>query len=658
MSAICGMFGRVSAGSEVALDRMLGALAHRGPDGQAVHVDANRGVALGLAHLRTFRGEAEPEVVSSEDGALLMVCDGQVFNRGELAAWLGDRGHMVNENHACEVLLHLFEEEGAEGFRRADGQFALAIWDRNTNQLILARDFLGVRSLYYWAGKDGVVFASEIKGLVQHPKAPRAVDDVAVSHFLTFLNVPGPRTLFAGVNKLPPGTCATCTADGQVTLKAFWSLLDEPVPERDDLSFYVDRVRELHSAAVKRRQVDGPIAALVSGGNDSSANASYLARFGAQPLHTFTVGLADVEGQEKYNDLIYAKQVADLIHSDHQELLLSTQEFLDTIPKTVAAMDDMVSEPSSIFLYHALRLAKEKGTRVVVTGEANDELCCGHGGMIDIRNGYYRRWEGYMRKPQWVRQVAAAVVPLLSPKRRDVLRRAAAGEAYFWNYETAWMDSDKSDILTQSAWERTRAEKAAGVVERYMTQLKGSEHRGRDYLNSIIYVMMQDYYFGNLMLGKLDLLSASLGLEARCPYTDPGYAHFVYNVPAKFKFHDGLVKYFFKKAIDGVLPDSIIYRPKQGFRTPVIELFRGKLGDWATPILLDGGLTKAGYLRRDALEDLLRRHRAGEADYSNRLWTAMVLNLWHEKWIRSPLDEPSFGSHTRAETSTKMSLSA
>src|SRR6202023_983193 len=230
-----------------------------------------------------------------------------------------------------------------------------------------------VRPLYYWSSSAGLVFASEIKALLQHSRVPCGVDEVGVSHYLTFLTAPGPRTLFAGVQKLPPGTAAICGLDGSVELREYWDLLDEPIPERDDEAFYVDRVRDLHHAAVERRKVDGPVGALLSGGNDSSANAALLARNGCDPLHTFTVGLAELEGQAKYNDLEYARRVASLIHSQHHEELISTEEFLRTIPVTVDAMDDMVSEPSSIFLYHALRLAKQQNLKVVITGEANDE---------------------------------------------------------------------------------------------------------------------------------------------------------------------------------------------------------------------------------------------------------------------------------------------
>jgi len=178
-------------------------------------------------------------------------------------------------------------------------------------------------------------------------------------------------------------------------------------------------------------------------------------------------------------------------------------------------------------------------------------------------------------------------------------------------------------------------EAASAVVMRDVERLRASAHGNRDYLNHIIYRMMQDYYFGNLMLGKLDLLSAQLGLESRCPYTEAEYAHFVYNIPAKFKQKDGMVKYFFKKAIEGILPDSIIYRPKQGFRTPVVELFKSELADWGKGALLDGGLTKSGFLQRASIANLMAEHRSGAKDNSNKLWTVLVLNLWHQRWIET-----------------------
>lgn len=635
MSAIYGIAGRArrESGSEADLLAMSAALRHRGPDHDTRGVDPKNQVAFGARFLRTAIGEEPPGVLVNEDRSLMMVCDGHVFNADSVRAFLRDRDHRISPHaHSCELLLHLYEEEGIAGWRRADGQFALAIWDARSRRLVLGRDFLGVRPLYYWnGGADAIVFASEIKALLRHRDVPRAVDDTAVADFLTFTSVPGPNTLFRDIHKAPAGSAVIHEVGGAVRVETWWDLLQTPIPESGDERFYVERVRALHHASVSDRDVDGPIGSLLSGGNDSSANAALLARARARPLHTFTVGLADLEGDAKYNDTLYARRVAASIGSVHHERLLSTDEFLRTIPLTIEAMDDLVSEPSAVFLHHALRLVAEEGLRVVITGEANDELCCGHAGMIHIREGYYRRWLPYLRQPAWVRQMLAGLAPAFSPRRRDILRRAARGDEYFWSYETAWMDTDKAAVLAPAVLAATpRAGRVPAAVRH---RFEASPHADRDYLAYVIYAMMQDVYFTNLMLGKLDLLAASLGVEPRCPYTAPAYAHFIFNIPAPLKTRNGVVKYFFKKAIEGVLDDEVIYRPKQGFRTPVVELFRGALGTWAEPILLETGLTRTGLLRRDHLARTLRQHRAGERDYANRLWAAMSLNLWHERWM-------------------------
>lgn len=635
MSAIYGVAGRLGHGPQIdwQLRDMSVALRHRGPDGNIQWIDADDRVALGFRFLRTDNTEVSPGVLVSEDRTLTMVVDGHVFNDATLRSYLRDQGHTTGSQHSCELLLHLYEAEGISGWRRVDGQFALALWDSRAKRLVLGRDSLGIRPLYYWNGPEGLVFASEIKALLRHRCVPRGIDETTLSDFLTFTSVPGPRTLFRDIRKLQPGSAAVIESDGTVRVETYWDLLQNPIPECSDERFYVERVRALHRTSVLRRDVDGPIGSLLSGGNDSSANAALLSAHRSRRLHTFTVGLADVEGDARYNDLVYARRVASAIGSVHHQRLLSTDEFLRTIPLTIDAMDDLVSEPSAVFLHHALRLAADQGLRVVITGEGNDELCCGHGGMVHIRDGYYRRWLPYRQRPAWVRRTLARLGPALFPGHRDILDRALRGDEYFWSFETAWMDTDKASVLAADLLRRTpRAGRvAAACRERFDT----SPHAGRDYLAYVVYAMMQDFYFGNLMLGKLDLLAASLGVEPRCPYTAPEYAHFVFNIPATLKARRGVVKYFFKKAIEGLLHNDIIYRPKQGFRTPVVELFRGALGKWAEPILLDGGLSRDGVLRRDHLANMLRLHRAGHGDYSNRLWAAMSVNLWHERWIRS-----------------------
>jgi asparagine synthase (glutamine-hydrolysing) len=608
------------ANAEAELAAMLDALAFRAPDGATTWSAPDGAARLGFRWLRTQPGEHSPGIMTTPEGNLAMVCDGHVFTDS------GAQGP--------SPLLDRFAARGAEGWRDLDAQFAAAIWDRS-GRLTLARDPLGVRFLYYWSSPDGVIFASEIKALLRHPAVTRSHDDIAVVQYLVFLTAPGPRTLFAGIRRVSAGAAVELTTRGEANERRWWDLLDAPVDERDDESYYVSRTAELHQAAVRRRTVSGPIGAFCSGGNDSSSNVVLLSRQGASPLHTFTVGLAEFEGDAKYNDLHYARQVAEYAKSQHHESLLSTDDFLKLIPQTIEAQDDLVSEPSSVFLFHALGLAKEAGVRVIITGEANDELCCGHGGMVQVRDGYKARWQPLMRLPRPLRGAAAALAPLVTPSRSDVLRRAADDGEYFWSYEVAWHQSQLPGLISPELWARCQSELPSTIVARNRRRVDASAHGHRDYLNYMIYAMMQDNYFGNLMLSKLDLLSSKLALEARCPFTEPAYAHWVYNVPASFKSRDGWVKYFFKKSIEGVLPHDIIYRPKQGFRTPVQELFAGRLGEWARPILLETGFTKLGLLRRDALAALLDAHHRRERDHSNKLWTAMVLNLWHTRYIES-----------------------
>jgi asparagine synthase (glutamine-hydrolysing) len=605
--------------AEAELSAMLDVLAPRAPDAAATWRAPDGAALLGFRWLRIQPGENNPGVVVSADGNLAMTCDGHVF---------ADDG-----SQSAAPLLDRFAARGPDGWRDLDAQFGAAIWDGKRGKLTLARDPLGVRFVYYWTSGDGAIFASEIKALLRHPAVTRGFDEVALIQYLVFLTAPGPRTLFAGVRRVPAGGAVEISARGEASERRWWDLLDDAVDERDDEAYYVDRTRELHQAAVRRRSVSGPIGALCSGGNDSSSNVVLLSRGGANPLHTFTVGLADFEGDSKYNDLYFARQVAEYAKSEHHESLLSTDEFLALIPQTIEAQDDLVSEPSSVFLFHALRMARDQGVRVVVTGEANDELCCGHGGMVEIRDGYKARWQPLMRLPKIARGAAAALAPLVTPGRTDVLRRAANDGEYFWSYEVAWAQSQLPDIVSAELWSHVQGELPETVVARNRRRFDASGHAKRDYLDYMIYAMMQDNYFGNLMLSKLDLLSAKLGLESRCPFTEPAYAHWVYNVPAQFKSRDGWVKHFFKKSIEGVLPHDIIYRPKQGFRTPAVELFAGKLGAWARPILLETGFTKLGLVRRDVVAGLLDAHIRRERDHSTKLWTVMVLNLWHTRYI-------------------------
>ena len=411
MSAICGIVGESATGGRGRRDVsiMLEVLRPRGPESAIIHEQSDGGRPLAFGMRQVGKGGGQPVVARGDDPANFLIYDGTIFNARSCAATSRAPGASCAATRRRAVDAPLRDGGRQAASAASTGSSALAIWERRRQTLMLARDNLGVRAIYYRATPGGVIFASEIKALLAVPDVPAEIDEVGGSHYLTFLTVPGPRTLFRGISKLAAGSTATFgPAGGQRRRPAVLgpALGSGARGRRREL---LRRPRApAPRRAVSRRMIDGPVAALVSGGNDSSANASIMARkireAGGDPkttLHTFTVGLKELEGNPKYNDLVYAKQVADYIGSTHHEKLVSADEFLETIPTTIEALDDLVSEPScDLPAPRARRWRRTRAWGSSCIGEANDELSCGHGEMIRIREGYYRSWLPFSKLPE------------------------------------------------------------------------------------------------------------------------------------------------------------------------------------------------------------------------------------------------------------------
>ncbi len=644
MAGICGFVGGPGTPEAIRgrLQAMGVALLHRGGDGAGVYVEPASGLGLHYGHLAVGGREGRPvQPLANETGRLRLVCDGRVFNAGELAPGLRARGHWMATAEGAEVLLHLYEERGLDLLADVEGAFGFALWDGERRQLILGRDRLGVKAVYYAERAGGIAFASEIKGLLAHPDVGADLDPAGISHFLTFHNVPAPGTLFRGIQKLPPGSFLLWRAGEGTRPITYWDSLYPP-RDREAEAFYVERLRATHARAVRDRLEPGaPTGALLSGGNDSSANVMRLAREGVRPLHTISVGDSETEGQAAFTDLEYSRRVAALAGSEHHELLIDYKGFLDGLVEVAAVMDDLASEPSIVFLFWAVRTARDAGVKVLFVGEGNDELMCGHRDMITLREHYSRRWAPYQRLPAFARRAAARAAALFTgedahPGRLDLLRRAAAGGPYFLNFEVGFLESEKPRLLTPEALGQMAGADSNAVARAHSGRFRAARP-GSDYLDEIIYLMLHDYW-PNLMGTKMELLTAAHGIEARSPYLDRRYAEVALQVPPALKMRNGTVKYAFRRAIEGLLPDDIIYRPKQGFRIPLPELFRGPLLGWALPRILEGGLARRGWLRLPYIRETAEAHRRGRHDFSSRLWILLVLSLWYDHWIeRRPL---------------------
>jgi len=639
MASICGLVGWMGTPDSLRqrLEVMGLTMSRRAGDGTAAHVDPASGLGLRYGHLSLGGGDEGPgQPLANESGGLRLVCDGRIVNAGSLGDGLREHGHRVTTTDGAELLLHLYEERGERLLDDVEGTFAFALWDGTREELLLGRDRLGVKAVYYAEVAGRLFFASEIKALLALPELTAEPDPMGISHFLTFHNVPAPGTLFRGIQKLPSGHLGVWSRTAGFRLVQYWDVIHPP-REREDEAYYVERLRSMLAAAARDRiHPTALTGALLSGGNDSSANVMLLAREGVRPLHTISVGYSETEGQKAYTDLEYARRVADLAGSEHHERRIDYRGFLEGLGEVVPLMDDLVSEPSIVFLYWAIRTAREAGVKLLFVGEGNDELMCGHGYMASLRDRYYARWVPYMRVPGFVRRLVAVAAPIVVPAskhpgRLDLLRRAAAGGPYFLNFEVGFVEAEKPRLLTPEGLRETRGADSPAVARGHSDRFRAARP-GADFLDEIIYVMMHDYW-PNLMGTKMELLAAAHGIEVCYPYLDDRYVQVALQVPPSLKTGNGTVKYAFRRAIEGLLPADIIYRPKQGFRTPLPELFRGPLMEWALPRILNGGLARRGWFRPEYIRSLVDAHRTGSHDYSSRLWILLVLSLWYDRWI-------------------------
>jgi asparagine synthase (glutamine-hydrolysing) len=615
------------------------------PAGQGngkVLVAKNR-VALGCISEPTS-GSGWARAITGADSTFLVV-DGCIWNAPRLKTTLRTSAGDVEGKGDAPLALRMYLQTGPDFFCKLDGPLAIAVWDPGRRELLLYRDRLGVKPLYYAVKDQNVAFGSQPASLARSGAYSPSLSAESLYHYMTLLNVPGSETLFEDVFRVRPGCYCRIGMDGNVVQQRYW----EAVGSRRGLteSEYAEMLMETQRKAIEDSlRYGGNVGAFLSGGNDSSANVAWLSRVYDRPIHTFTSAIEEYEGQDSQKDVFYARKVADLCGTVHHERMLTQKEFIELVPEACAVLDDMVSEPAVVMLYAGLQSVRDEGLDTVYAGEANDDLLCGHRAMIGTRTLYYDRWLPASRKPRWVRSLVHLALGTLyslrgsHPGRRAALRRLAADQGMFWSFEMAFVEEEKRKLFTRDFLHSLDSISTYDVVAPLLQRFREA-HPDADFLDEIIFVMTQDY-FANLMLNKMDRVARHFSIEPRAPYTAYDYVDVALSIPAPMKMEGGHVKAIFKKAIEGLLPKEIVYRKKQGFRTLLPEMCRGRLGDWMEGRVLDSALVKdEAVFDRGYIEGLFRHHRDGVHDFSTRLWTLMTACLWYERWVcGTPTGEP------------------
>lgn len=634
MCGIAGIFAtKTAAPSEIpsAIGRMVGIIDHRGPDDQGIWV--GKGIALGHARLSVIDlTAAGHQPMPNEDGSIQIVFNGEIYNFVQLRAELSERGYHFKSHTDTEVILNGYHCWGVRVFERLRGMFAIALWDRHEETLVLARDRIGKKPLFY-AWQDGVfLFGSEIKSILVWPGFKREPEYEAIHHYLTLQYIPAPWSAFKGVKKFPNASYMTVTREGRVNVQRYWALPEpvqarhRPLPELKE-----ELVAQLDEAVRLRMIADVPLGAFLSGGVDSSAIVAMMARHSSGRVKTFCIGF-DEDG---YDERVYARMVAERYDTDHHEMVVRPQAAA-ILPVLTWHYNEPFADPSAIPTYYVAQMARRHVT-VVLNGDGGDESFLGYSRYSQCLN---TEWISNLPLP--LRQLASRIVQSIPPDvdryralrvaRRwlsyvseQASRRYAPSIVYFYDHDkVAGYDHHMRPFLGDSSLDR---------LEFYFQQSKS-------FVGGAAWADIHTYLPDDLLV-KVDIASMAHGLEARSPLLDHQLMEWAARIPSAQKMEGGVTKSILKSALEPFLPNDVLYRPKMGFGVPIDEWLKGELKTYAYDTLLTAQARQRGVMMPAYVKSLLDAHCDGIQLHHTRLWALLMLELWFQMWI-DPVDVPFF----------------
>ncbi len=634
---MCGIAGQVRPDGLVEpklIERMCAAIEHRGPDSRGVFVQ--QGVGLGIQRLRIIDLETGDQPIFNEDRSVVVVLNGEIYNFLELREALVRAGHTFRTRTDTEVIVHLYEEEGPGCVRSLHGMFAFALWDLRKRRLMLARDRLGKKPLFYAHRDDALSFSSELGSLLADEEIPRDIDHQALDCYYTYQYIPAPLSAFRAIRKLPPATVLTY-CEGDLRLERYWRLRYSPKLDVRDPRELRQRVLAEIEAAVKRRLIaDVPLGAFLSGGIDSSAVVAAMARHSHGAVKTFSIGFADA----RFNELPSARLVAERFSTEHHEFVIEP-DAIEILPRIVRHYGEPFADSSAIPSFYVAEATRRHVT-VALNGDGGDESFGGYNRYVSnvtasrltaAPSALWRslgaaaarlpeRW-GTQAFPRRLRHLSA-LSAMTAPQRY----------AYFMSI----FDRDQREQLyTREYSELIGQSRAPAIIESPWKEASGS---------SLVDVMLEtdvETYLPGDLLVKMDIATMASSLEARSPLLDHQLMEFAASLPAEFKLRGRDKKVILRDALREWLPGELLDRPKMGFVVPIREWFKAELRDYVADVLLDSRTRERGYFQATYVERLLRDHRDGIEDNSARIWALLVAELWHREYLDRPASQSLVG---------------
>ena len=620
MCGICGklVFDLGGAVKASLLTSMLGTIRHRGPDDEGTYLA--RQVGLGHRRLSIIDLNTGHQPMFNEDGTVAIVFNGEIYNYVELRDELKKKGHIFKTKSDTEVIVHLYEEYGEACVERLRGMFAFAIWDSREKVLLMARDRVGIKPLYYWCSEEALVFGSEIKAILADPEVACEIDPGMIDRFLSFYFLPGEKTLFKGIRKLLPGHCLVVRS-GRVTVRQYWDL--EFTEQRISVRQAEAKTLELLDEALRLHMIsDVPVGFLLSGGVDSTAMLYFAAGKTEFPLSSYTLGFSEgVIADERP----YARLAAETYGSEHHEMTISSKDFVDFMPKYIWHMEEPVCEPQAVALYYVSRMARDY-VKVLISGEGGDEAFAGYSiyrnllwlerlkSLLGPFGGLARRTlEGTNRVLH--SQKVAKYAPLLDVPFGSYYYSRTSNPTRFFNRRI-------DELYTREFLGQVSKEHSVGIATAYL-----NNGGGRSKVNRMLYVDTKTSLPDDLLL-KADKMTMANSLELRVPFLDHKLLEFAASLPANYKVRRFTTKYLAKKALTGRLPRPILERRKVGFPVPYESWLRTDLKPWMREVLLDRETLARGYFDRNCVERVIAED-ARVGGHSKELLSLVTLELWH-----------------------------
>jgi asparagine synthase (glutamine-hydrolysing) len=622
---MCGIYGILALDGRRRHDpgvlaRMGDAIVHRGPDDSGAFHDDE--LLLGMRRLSIIDVAGGHQPIASEDGQVVAVCNGEIYNFRELRRQLESAGHRFATNSDSEVAVHAYEEYGDAFLGKLDGMFGLALWDRRRRRLVVARDAIGIKPIYYRLDAREFMFASEAKALLAVPGVQARLDPGALAQYLSVGYVCAPNAMFEGMRKLEPGT-ALIAENGTVRKHRYYRLpatIDHARSEQQ----WIDAVRGEVERSVRDQMVsDVPIGAFLSGGIDSSAVVAFMSRHSSQPVKTYSIGFEGSAGAQLYNELPYARQVAHQFGTDHREIVVQP-EVASLLPDLIWHMDEPISDAAFITTYLVSKFARQDVT-VILSGVGGDELFGGYKRYLDEHyRSLYRRIPGVIRSG-----VIAPIAGLLPSDRHSrVLNQMRLAKAFLQADRLPFAERYRSYMQVFDAAEREALLlDAAGAAFDDCIAGAFAEAQTDDPLRQLMDVDFATQLPDDLLL-LTDKMSMAVSLECRVPLLDQRLVELAARMPGSLKMRGGELKHVLKRSLEGVLPHSILHREKRGFGAPMGAWLRAELAPLLRDVLSRESIVKRGLLDADAVERTIREHEQQRADRTDHLLALINLEIW------------------------------